>query len=117
KLIAEIKVNKGSKNNWGGEEGFKEVKAILTDIRERLQAYKGQFLPPPAEIDQQAAELLMGWRDAVQVVSDEFTRLKAERNALDFDDLEVLTLQLLENHPQVAQRYVMQEFKHIMVDE
>jgi len=60
----------------------------------------------------------------LQDIKDEFIRSIAEaytrelklQNAVDFDDLLLLTLQLLEQAPQVRERW-NQKFRYIMVDE
>lgn len=43
-------------------------------------------------------------------------REKTRRRALDFSDLEIKTLRLFENHPEVTEAY-QERFKHILVDE
>lgn len=49
-------------------------------------------------------------------VFDRFARRKAEMNALDFDDLLVLWLRLLEERSEVLGQY-QDQFRHILVDE
>jgi DNA helicase-2/ATP-dependent DNA helicase PcrA len=39
-----------------------------------------------------------------------------ERNAVDFDDLLLLTVRLLEEHPDVLERY-QEQFRHVLIDE
>ncbi len=45
-----------------------------------------------------------------------FQERKREANVMDFDDLLVLTNRLLEEHPEVRQKY-QRQFQHILVDE
>jgi DNA helicase II / ATP-dependent DNA helicase PcrA len=45
-----------------------------------------------------------------------YQRRLREAHALDFDDLIMATVQLLQSHPEVAQKY-RQRFKHVLVDE
>lgn len=112
-----INLQGGAASKWGGEDGLAECKAILRQIREKAERYLGEFLPLPGELDALAADSLILWWEAIRTVSAEFQRLKNDRDALDFDDLELLTLELLENYPQVARRYADHEFNHVMVDE
>lgn len=112
-----IKVNVGAAKAWGGKEALTAIKEVLKDIRGRAEAYLEMILPSPGELDQRAARILFWWREAVLAVWDAYETLKTERNALDFDDLEILTVDLLSHHPSVAARYNQNEFNHVMVDE
>lgn len=112
-----VNIRGGSKKIWGDDEAVKESKKQLKTIRESAKAYLEQIIPPIGEGDEQAAQMLIWWRDAIDLTSQTYSQLKANQNTLDFDDLEVLTVQLLENHPDVAAHYVQHEFNHVMVDE
>ncbi len=52
----------------------------------------------------------------VAEIYTEYQRRLAEASAVDFDDLLVLTVRLLREHPEVLDRY-QQRFRHILVDE
>jgi DNA helicase-2/ATP-dependent DNA helicase PcrA len=52
----------------------------------------------------------------VAEIYTEYQRRLAEASAVDFDDLLVLTVRLLREHPEVLLRY-QQRFRHILVDE
>lgn len=49
-------------------------------------------------------------------IAQRYTHMKQDQNALDFDDLLVLTLQLFKEHPEILQHYA-QRFHHVLVDE
>lgn len=107
----------GSKKFWGDEETVKESRKQLQHIRKLAKSYLNQFIPPIAENDQQALYVMGWWYEAIGLATQTYTHLKTVQNVLDFDDLEALTVELLENHPLVAAHYVQYEFNHIMVDE
>ncbi|MCB0175820.1 MAG: UvrD-helicase domain-containing protein [Anaerolineae bacterium] len=54
--------------------------------------------------------------EIVQRVYSRYQAILVENNALDFDDLLLLTHRLFNNHPAVLQEY-QQRFLHVMVDE
>ncbi|MBP5301340.1 MAG: UvrD-helicase domain-containing protein [Bacilli bacterium] len=51
-----------------------------------------------------------------QKITEEYEKLKRAKNALDFDDLILKTIDIMENYPDVKQKWV-QKFKYILVDE
>ncbi|MDT5187078.1 MAG: ATP-dependent helicase UvrD/PcrA [Mycobacterium sp.] len=54
-----------------------------------------------------------------KVLAEAYTRYQSrlrEAHALDFDDLIMSTVQLLQDHPDVAEKY-RQRFRHVLVDE
>ncbi|MDO4922099.1 MAG: UvrD-helicase domain-containing protein [Phascolarctobacterium sp.] len=66
--------------------------------------------------DKAAAALLPLWQEVLQDLAAYIRGQKQERDLLTFDDLELLTLRLLENNPQVRRKY-QERFHYIMVDE
>jgi DNA helicase-2/ATP-dependent DNA helicase PcrA len=56
------------------------------------------------------------WHEAIGRVFERYEALKAESNALDFDDLLLKTAELLHHHPEVLERY-QQRYRHVLVDE
>jgi ATP-dependent helicase/nuclease subunit A len=115
-MLGAIVLSGGKAANWGGEDGLKECKDTLKTIREILTTSQKSLLPPPDELDQQAAEWLILWREAIRLAADEYSQIKTNRALLDFDDLEALTHHLLVSKPDVAARY-SDEFRHVLVDE
>ncbi len=64
------------------------------------------------------AKLLAGdfLEDKAAKVYEIYQKRLKENNALDFDDLIMLTVQVFEKHPEVLQKY-QERFRYIMVDE
>lgn len=115
-----IKVNVGSAKNWGGKDIVTAVKADLVAIRDECKNYLKILHPPLHQLDEDALQLTQYWRELLWTTRQNYQHAKAERQLLDFDDLEQMTVALLENHPKIATRYAQPErgeFRHIMVDE
>ncbi|MBA3532434.1 MAG: UvrD-helicase domain-containing protein, partial [Ardenticatenales bacterium] len=84
-----ILVNVGSRASWGGAEELQQLKEWLKALRAAAQTLaKTGCLKAVGEADQHAAEALQQWRMLWEAVEGSYTRLKQERQALDFDDLE-----------------------------
>jgi ATP-dependent helicase/nuclease subunit A len=71
---------------------------------------------PRWSLDERAADAQPQWRRAFERTVREYDALKAERRALDFDDLEAQTVALLENHAGVRARW-QSETRAVLVDE
>jgi ATP-dependent helicase/nuclease subunit A len=114
-----IKLNVGRAANWGGAEEMKELKGWLKALREAAQTMEkagaaGSIGPG----DEAAAWLLGQWRDLWIPLTSTYDRLKEERQALDFDDLERLAEQLLMQEPRSGRlRAYVDGIRHLMVDE
>ena len=79
-------------------------------ILERISRTKNDFTPPDAvpsddPVEEVSAMLYPRYREALKSL-----------NALDFDDLLLLTLKLFREHPVVLEKY-RERFRYIMVDE
>ncbi len=74
-----------------------------------LSRYKNGAVKPPTFADENGAAL------ARHILSHYETALRA-CNAIDFDDLLVLTLKLFQEHPEVL-RVCREKFRYVMVDE
>ncbi len=112
--IAAVRMPGKPANIWG-EDGV-VAKAALTELRSlarRVQAVVGD---PPGALDQRAAVLLPLWATLIARVRAQYRAAKTERAALDFDDLETLTRDLLQDDA-VRDRYLGAEFRHVLVDE
>jgi ATP-dependent helicase/nuclease subunit A len=113
-----IRLNVGAPKAWAALGiDLSRAKDVLKSIREACQAYAESALPPLGDWDAQALDLAKLWGQAVGLAADHYTRLKDQSSALDFDDLEYLTLHLLKHEPGLAERYAGREFKQVMVDE
>jgi len=113
-----IKRNVGSQKNWGGKAILAESKEYLRILKEDvLDTYIKQMPAAIGAFDHNMARLLPFWIEAINSAAETYKTLKDERNVLDFDDLETLTQDLLNQHKEVVARYADQEFQHVMVDE
>jgi DNA helicase-2/ATP-dependent DNA helicase PcrA len=81
-------------------------------VSSRISAYKSGMIGPEAARD--AAE---NFGDEIMARAyAEYQRLLRKANAIDFDDLLILPLQLFEAEPRLLERY-QERFHHILVDE
>jgi len=64
-----------------------------------------------------AAQELSWWCDLIRLFQSEYEAAKHRAVALDFNDLEERTRELLKTYPHVQERYQGLEFKHFLVDE
>ncbi len=110
-----IKLTGGKVGAWGGKETVDEAKRLLGLIRDKAKSALAQ-IGDFGEADDKAAELLPLWGEAITCAQAIYQAFKERRRALDFDDLETRTRELL-NRPDIAARYQGAEFRHILVDE
>ncbi len=59
---------------------------------------------------------LRDWLEEIKQVQKAYRRKKKETNSMDFDDLLVLTLKLLQDHQELRKLY-QRKFRHVLVDE
>ncbi|MEP7292008.1 MAG: UvrD-helicase domain-containing protein, partial [Chloroflexota bacterium] len=112
--IADLRLPGAPAKQWGedgaaAKEAFKFIRNLAKDTLDEIGA-------PPGAFDQRAAHLLPLWSSLARRVRDFYRAAKDERGALDFDDLESLTCDLLGNED-VRARYLGAEFRHVLVDE
>lgn len=118
-LISAINLRGGTAANWGDKAYVEEARDVLRTVREVGKEWLSLIGAPPDEHDALAAQLLPHWEALIHFVREVYSRAKASQNALDFDDLERLTHDLLNTSPhkeQVRARYAG-EFRHFLVDE
>jgi len=104
---------------WGGAPLMAELKEQLKLLRDTAKDWLDSgCMQEVGELDHQAAAALQQWKALWQAVADEYQRRKAAQAALDFDDLELLTAQLLarQPRPERLQAY-LDGVNHLMVDE
>ena len=94
-----MNIQVGAAKNWRADP-----KAAIKALRGRYDAEAAPWAGKGASwaLDRQAAALLPPLRDLFAQAQAEYARLKEERGALDYDDLEGLALGLLEGRPAVA---------------
>ena len=56
------------------------------------------------------------WQEEIKKVRSRYRKKKKETNSMDFDDLLVLTLKLLQDHQDLRKLY-QKKFRHVLVDE
>ncbi|MFQ5340294.1 MAG: UvrD-helicase domain-containing protein [Anaerolineae bacterium] len=110
-----MQLRKGRKDNWPDIEIPRQA---LTLLRSRYDSTVGDLLDKPVDwsLDQRAAAALPHLRTVFRQALNAYTEAKAQRQALDFDDLEAGALALLENHPDVR-AYWQTEVRAVLVDE
>lgn len=112
-LIAAFDLRGGSKKSWVSDEAFDEAKHIIESARDWARANAFDVAR-----EAEAAELVICWARAIAAVRDAYRAAKQQAAALDFDDLERLTRDLLTTAGASAiSRYRGHEIKHLMVDE
>jgi len=107
----------GSQNHWpGGKEKLDEVKAALKTIRTLWQENRSILTLDLNEQDQRVADAVPLLRRVFDYSRQRYQAYKAERTALDFDDLEDKAVRLLTTHGAIRARW-QQEVKALLVDE
>ncbi len=69
-----------------------------------------------AVVEHEMADLYLHLAQLVRRFGERFADLKAERSGLDFEDLQLEAVRLLDEHPRIAEGY-RDQFGHLMVDE
>ncbi|WP_445343168.1 UvrD-helicase domain-containing protein [Bifidobacterium sp. ESL0819] len=91
-----------------------DYKNNLQDWRTQLQEYAPDYRP--GQRGQQITARFGNEEELYSVVYAEYEHRLAQANAVDFDDLIVRTVQLLQQSPTVAQ-YYHHRFRYLLVDE
>ncbi len=117
KLPSAINMRPKKADAWGSQEAFDEAKATLSKLKEIINETLVSIGEPLGEVDHKAAELLPLWITLIQQAQQVYRSRKQEDGLLDFNDLELLTRDLLVNNATVRERYQGTEFKHLLVDE
>lgn len=112
-----IDLRGGSKKNWASEDDFNAVKVALGNLRDLIRSEKLLKLELN-EADYQSAEVASYLAKLYEKASQRFAEFKTERAALDFNDLEEITGQMLANHEDVRQLYTNGlRIRALMIDE
>jgi len=116
-LLGAIKLTGGRQAAWpGGKQQLDEVKTALRTLRDCWKAEAALLQLGLTDQDRLLAAAAPALRLAFETACRRYAALRDERNALDFDDLEVMALALLRTNPSVQQRW-QQEVQAILVDE
>lgn len=92
---------------------FKICEALYKGILSRISSLKSAFITPEEFLSSGDS---FGFEERLARVYVRYQDELKRCNALDFDDLLMLTVKLFEEYPKVLQRY-QRKFKHILVDE
>lgn len=114
-----IDLRGGRQASWGGKEDLALLKSDLKLIREAAQTLEksGALLEVGAE-EEEVARHLQLWESLWETLTRVYDRLKEDRQALDFDDLEALAAQMLTQHPRPPRLEATRAaIQHLLVDE
>jgi ATP-dependent helicase/nuclease subunit A len=106
----------GSAKNWANAEDLETAKRYMKALNTFAKHIVIVIGAAPDKADERAAVQLAHWLSALFYAQTAYRHLKSAREALDFDDLETLTRDLL-NNENTAARYDGVEYQHVMVDE
>jgi len=106
--------NLGSKSNWSDVRAVRTALSALCDLcRQRILNLTGKA---DLALDDALAEVWPGLVSLFRQACRDYEALKAQEQAVDFDDLEAGALRLLQTQPEVA-AYCRSRFKAALVDE
>lgn len=105
----------GKKDRWGSQFAKDEATAQLKRWVTAARCYRDEIGAPPDGLDRAAADDLQLWWALIHRVQQRYIQIKLEKNALDYDDLEWLCAQLLQEDA-IRERY-QEEIGHILADE
>ena len=111
-----LSATKARRRPGAAKKRKKEVAQTLRALHDRVKAALASIGEPPGEVDRRTAQVLPLWRELLSRVRTAYRQRKAADARLDFDDLERLAAELLDD-PALRQRYRNAEFKHLLVDE
>ncbi len=115
--LAGINLSGGRQAAWaGGKDELAEVKGALKALRELWRAQAPMLTLSLNKADAQVAAHYPALRAFYEWTSQRYEARKAERRALDFDDLEAKALALLRDDPAVR-AYWQTEIESLLVDE
>lgn len=116
-ILDSLKINVGSQKNWGGKEALAAVKAAIATLRDlaREAIKTGLITLAPNTYDDQTDALLPNLRGAFAWVRDFLQKAKYQQRILDFNDLEVHSLQALADP--AVQHYYAQRWQAFLIDE
>lgn len=114
-----VKRNAGQADHWGGKEALVELKEQLKFVHQAAKVIQDAgCAEDPGPWDEAAAQALQYWRDLWVHLDAVYARMKAARQALDFDDLELLAEDLLAREPRDPRlQTFLDAIRHLMVDE
>ncbi len=115
----DINLTGGKKDNWGGKDSMSALKDDLRSVRSPAKELKKKGALETIGVDDEiAAQHLQLWRSLWDKLNSVYNQIKEDRQAHDFDDLELLTVQLLSKTPRPPRlQAFLNSIQHLMVDE
>jgi ATP-dependent helicase/nuclease subunit A len=115
--IAAIDLRGGSKKYWPDEGSLQAARTSLRMLRESYAA-RADLINPASDavLEERAARVATTLFALYRLAENHLRQQKAAGDQLDFDDLERLARNLLEQHPAVRRRW-QQSLRAILVDE
>ena len=110
-----IDLRGGSTKKWDSREALAEAKDLLRSLRDTVRLVLKDIGDGITNLDQRAAELLPLWQRLIEAAQRAYRARKRAANLLDFNDLERLTCDILQQ-PEVRERF-RREFRQVLVDE
>lgn len=115
--LDEINLSGGSQKAWpGGKDQLRSVKDALGTLRDLWQEQAGVQGLSLTPLDEELAARVPALHELFARADEAYRRLKAERQVLDFDDLEAEALKLLAGSEAVRSRW-QEELGALLVDE
>jgi ATP-dependent helicase/nuclease subunit A len=101
----------GGKKSWG-EEGAE----MFLSLSGLASQYGGKFLPADEQTEQEYGMVAAGIISVVNELLHRSEDAKQSLNALDFEDLQIKTLAVMQQYPEVRD-YLRKQYDFILVDE
>jgi ATP-dependent helicase/nuclease subunit A len=115
--LSAINLQGGAMKPWGGKERLAAAKSCLRALRDSYQRHTDLLAAAwDEELEQRAARVTGSVAALARLAGQRYADAKATQDALDFDDLELLALRLLREHPEVRASW-RRELAAILVDE
>ena len=114
-LSANIPWNAGKVENWDSEQHKIEAKEVLDEVKVIAGNALKETGEGITELDERAATMLPHWQRLIEAVKLAFQARKQAGNQLEFNDLERLTRDILQQKP-VRERF-RHAFRQVLVDE
>jgi ATP-dependent helicase/nuclease subunit A len=115
--LGAINLQGGAAKLWGSKERLAAAKSCLRALRDSYQRHAGLLEATWDEkLELRAARVVSSVAALCRSAAERYAAAKAAQDALDFDDLELLALRLLREHPEVCASW-RRELAAILVDE
>jgi len=105
---------RGAKKNWPSDEVYARLEKVQKDVA----AFAEEFLPGPGDetIEEEAARRTAGLCRIYARAAQSHEAAKAAVNGLDFDDLILHALRMLQENEPLRNR-IASEIRHLLIDE